>query len=50
MVKGGVSPLTVSAQYVSATAIMKPVVVVSTSGPAPAPPPPPPPPPAPAEP
>ncbi|XP_059052203.1 max-binding protein MNT-like isoform X2 [Achroia grisella] len=31
MVKGTVAPLTVSAQYLSATTIMKPVVVVSSS-------------------
>ncbi|KAM3959473.1 LOW QUALITY PROTEIN: uncharacterized protein ACR2FA_006407 [Aphomia sociella] len=37
MVKGTVAPLTVSAQYLSATAIMKPMVVVSSSH-APAPP------------
>lgn len=31
MVKGTVAPLTVSAQYLSATTIMKPVVVVSSA-------------------
>ncbi|XP_052752127.1 max-binding protein MNT-like isoform X1 [Galleria mellonella] len=36
MVKGTVAPLTVSAQYLSATTIMKPVVVVSSSHTAPA--------------
>ncbi|XP_026740618.1 max-binding protein MNT-like isoform X1 [Trichoplusia ni] len=35
MVKGSVAPLTVSAQYLSATTIVKPVVVVSAPGPAP---------------
>lgn len=40
VVKGSVTPLTVSAQYLSATTIVKPVVVVSgahTPPPAPAP-------------
>lgn len=32
MVKGTVAPLTVSAQYLSATTIVKPVVVVSAAG------------------
>lgn len=31
MVKGSVTPLTVSAQYLSATTIVKPVVVVSSA-------------------
>ncbi|XP_022831776.1 max-binding protein MNT-like isoform X2 [Spodoptera litura] len=35
MVKGTVAPLTVSAQYLSATTIVKPVVVVSAAGAAP---------------
>ncbi|XP_053617720.1 max-binding protein MNT-like isoform X2 [Plodia interpunctella] len=35
MVKGSVAPLTVSAQYLSATTIVKPVVVVSSAPPAP---------------
>lgn len=33
VVKGSVAPLTVSAQYLSATTIVKPVVVVSAAGP-----------------
>lgn len=37
MVKGTVAPLTVSAQYLSATTIVKPVVVVSAAGAAPRP-------------
>ncbi|CAG4934167.1 unnamed protein product [Colias eurytheme] len=37
MVKGSVSPLAVSAQYLSATTIVKPVVVVSSAAPTPTP-------------